>query len=451
MCGAALEEDTMTQEQPPIPDSTDPDNLTPDNQASEDQESVSVEEVLSATPEELLGEEPIGGSETFVAQDELPPVPSNLENRESLEDELSEASPGVNSEPLPANEARLASDRSSEMPLLRGSRDVQSQTLRSLQQFWQTTQPILKTGTITLLKGTIQVLEAAVVRLEADPKSSEETPSSQASPTASSPAPKAAPSLLTTLRQTGQQIWSWWNSVLPKIRTILPASINQKVSDQALTGAIVGLLIIGLWTTSSLISSKPPTQVATAPPSKSTPQAKPSDKTLKEPPTAKPLPEVKVTPPTATKPQPSPSPQASIQPSPLPTPKSSQSPTPSSQPATPTPKPSPAPPLKLTPEQKLIAQIQDQVAAASDQSVAGLIQSVQANFRASRLTVKVSRTWYTLPETQQNKIANDILQRAQQLNFVKLEMIDPQGILLARSPVVGSEMVILKPASPSLG
>lgn len=113
--------------------------------------------------------------------------------------------------------------------------------------------------------------------------------------------------------------------------------------------------------------------------------------------------------------------------------------------------PSPAPtlpPSTPTPEQPPIAQIQDQVAEVSNQYANGLIQSVQANFRASRLTVNISNGWYELTETQQSKLANDILKRAQQLNFMKLELTDSQGTLLARSPVVGPEMVILRATKP---
>jgi hypothetical protein len=86
--------------------------------------------------------------------------------------------------------------------------------------------------------------------------------------------------------------------------------------------------------------------------------------------------------------------------------------------------------------------------------VSGLIQSVQANFRVSRLTVKVGDGWYELSEPQQDNLANEMLRRAQELNFSKLEITDPEATLLARSPVVGTEMVILqrsqvKPTSPA--
>ncbi len=74
----------------------------------------------------------------------------------------------------------------------------------------------------------------------------------------------------------------------------------------------------------------------------------------------------------------------------------------------------------------------------------GLIQSVQANFRSSRLTIKVGEGWYGLSQPQQNTLANEMLQRAKELDFSKLEITDAEGTLLARSPVVGPEMIILR-------
>jgi hypothetical protein len=107
----------------------------------------------------------------------------------------------------------------------------------------------------------------------------------------------------------------------------------------------------------------------------------------------------------------------------------------------------PSPPLKLTPEQALIARIQDQVAAISNRYASGLVQSVQANFRGSRLIVNISDDWYSLSRVQQDKLASELLRRSQDLDFLKLEMIDGTGALLARSPIVGAEMIILKRAT----
>jgi hypothetical protein len=104
----------------------------------------------------------------------------------------------------------------------------------------------------------------------------------------------------------------------------------------------------------------------------------------------------------------------------------------------------PPPEPELTPEQSLVASIQQQVAEITDRYGNGLIQSIEANFMASRLMVKVSDRWYELKESQQNKLADEILRRSREMDFSKLEITDIQGTLVARNPVVGSNMVILK-------
>jgi hypothetical protein len=104
----------------------------------------------------------------------------------------------------------------------------------------------------------------------------------------------------------------------------------------------------------------------------------------------------------------------------------------------------PPPASELTPEQSLVAAIQSQVADITEQYGRGLIQAVEANFLKSRLLVKVSDGWYNLAEPDQNKLADQMLRRSNELDFSKLEITDLDGTLLARSPVVGSNMVILK-------
>jgi len=111
----------------------------------------------------------------------------------------------------------------------------------------------------------------------------------------------------------------------------------------------------------------------------------------------------------------------------------------------PSPTPIPrSPQLRLPPEQTLIAAIQNQVAEITSEYVEGLIISTEANFLGSILIVKVSDNWYGLTETEQNKLANEVLIRSRELDFKKLEIVDLEANLLARSPVVGNNMVMLK-------
>jgi len=79
----------------------------------------------------------------------------------------------------------------------------------------------------------------------------------------------------------------------------------------------------------------------------------------------------------------------------------------------------------------LIASIENQVAEITDSYADGLIQSIQANFQGSRLTIKVGDDWYNLQQSQQDKLAARMLERARELDFSQLDITDPEGTLLA--------------------
>ncbi len=99
---------------------------------------------------------------------------------------------------------------------------------------------------------------------------------------------------------------------------------------------------------------------------------------------------------------------------------------------------------KLTPEQSLIAAIQQEVTALTNEYSEGLIGKIEANFLRSRLIVTLGEQWYSLSDQEQDNLASNILQRAKSLDFRKLELIDATGELIARSPVVGNNVIILQ-------
>ena len=211
-------------------------------------------------------------------------------------------------------------------------------------------------------------------------------------PPAAPPAPPQKPRLTDRLLPSFDRLESWWDAVLNALRALLPEALSQKLSDWALTGILTGT-VVAILLTSVLLFSGQPLQIAQAPPAE-----------IETPPELK-------------------------------------------APAAPQPVATTAPPeptIELTPEQSLIAAIQDQVDQITSQYAEGLIQTIEANFTGSRLIVQVSGDWYTLKPYRQNKLANQMLRRSQELDFRKLELIDPQGTLIARSPVVGQEMVILQ-------
>ncbi|MBD2113578.1 MULTISPECIES: hypothetical protein [Cyanophyceae] len=108
------------------------------------------------------------------------------------------------------------------------------------------------------------------------------------------------------------------------------------------------------------------------------------------------------------------------------------------------PVPAPAPVVEPTPEQSLITDIQNRVSSISRSYGAGLIQSVEVNLPENTLGVNVAEAWYGLLTSQQNDVAQDIYAQAQGLKFGTLQLRDPEGVVVARNPVVGPNMVILR-------
>lgn len=257
---------------------------------------------------------------------------------------------------------------------------------------------VLKTQTIKFLRGTIGVLEKVVVKLEAQPGQ-------------------------TTQPNWFDKLLIAWSGILAKIRSLLPQNLSS-LSDTALTSIIASISVILVWTTSSVLSGKPSDVVATAPPDiVSTPTI-----------VTAPEPESTPSPTIVTAPEPEPTPT-------IPTPPELTAPA-QPQPVEVTPEPEPT--VELTPEQTLIAGIENQVALVSDRFANGLIQSIQANFEGSSLKLKVTNDWYNLKPSEQDKLATQMLERSKELDFTRLEITDSQGTLLARSPVVGEDMVIFR-------
>lgn len=267
---------------------------------------------------------------------------------------------------------------------------------RESQPTAQTSNSLIKTQTIKVLRGTIRTLEGLAVKLE------------------SQPATRTTPSFLEKL-QLG------WRGVLAKIRLIIPRNLSLKLSNTVLTAIIISIVAIA--SVIPVIFAQPP-QVAVIPPTtpeQSTPINPPSESV--EP---------------AVIPEP-------VIPQPTPTPTVEPEfviPAEISEPVIP--QPTPTPTVELTPEQNLIAAIENQVVEISNRYGDGIIQSVQVNFPANSLTVKVADNWYTLKKSQQDKLAARMFQRAKELDFIHLEIIDHTETLLARNPVVGKDMVILK-------
>jgi hypothetical protein len=296
------------------------------------------------------------------------------------------------------------------------------------QKAWVSARPTL----VTLLKGTIGTLQTAVTRLETQIQQDGST----------------APSLdFTPVQKVANTFWEktqpLWLKIITFLRTKLPQDINTQLSDRGLSGILAGFLLLFLWITSSIGGSAPTPRK----PVTSVPQVRPA------PVRSAPVPTAPVKPaPNITQQFPADLTQANKQP--FPSDLSQPGTTPVPQPATPAPvapstppvvasKPAPIAPPKptpiLTPEQKLLVKLQENITAYGD----NLAQAVRPNQVIGQLKVTLANDWYQLSPEKQDQLASALLSQAQTLKFKSLELMDSKDNLLARSPIVGDEMVIL--------
>lgn len=284
-----------------------------------------------------------------------------------------------------------------------------------------------------------------------------EQPQSQtASSDVSAPGAAAKPASQPAPARDGQsllqKVGMLWQSIVGLVRSILPASVTQKLPDPILQAAIAAVLIIAVSFTLNLFSGKPAEKVAKAPvpevseaPETFTDFAAPKTAEAPETFTDFAAPETAQTPETFSDfaaPETPELPDAIAPAEPKSTKFKSKLPdlvAPEAPEVVEIVQPPP-----LTPEQSLIAAIQNQVADITNRLGGGLVRSVQANFYSSILTVSIAEDWYKLSEAEQDKIANQMWQEANSLDFTKLEIANLDGKLIARSPVVGAEMVVLE-------
>lgn len=244
-------------------------------------------------------------------------------------------------------------------------------------------------------------------------------------------------SLIDRILPTFDRVQNTWDWVIDQVRRILPATLNQRLSDWAITG-ILAATIVAVLSTSVVLTSlddepnpPEPPEIADISPLEPTIEEE-TNPTLETPPQS-----VEVPPEEVIVPEP---PEVTTETEVAETPEIPE--TPATPPVVPA-KPEP-PVVVLTPEQRLVASVQNRVAQITEQYAEGLIDTVEANFLASRLSIKLAPDWYELSESRQNTIANQMWARSQTLDFSKLELLDTEGNLLARSPVVGEDMVIFK-------
>jgi hypothetical protein len=106
----------------------------------------------------------------------------------------------------------------------------------------------------------------------------------------------------------------------------------------------------------------------------------------------------------------------------------------------------PLPTAPLTPEQSLLGVIQRELVDLEGLYPPQLIQRIEPNFLAGRLTLTIGDQWKQLSDKQRQTLLDTLWQRGQKLSFRQLRVYGLGGDLIARSPVVGKELVIFQNA-----
>jgi hypothetical protein len=105
------------------------------------------------------------------------------------------------------------------------------------------------------------------------------------------------------------------------------------------------------------------------------------------------------------------------------------------QPATPT----------VSPEAELIKAVQSRLQTLAGLYPAGLITNLELDAQQGLATVTVSDLWRSLATDQQQQTAQSLWQQAVTYQMAKLEVRSSTDQLLARSPIVGGEAIVVTP------
>jgi hypothetical protein len=97
-----------------------------------------------------------------------------------------------------------------------------------------------------------------------------------------------------------------------------------------------------------------------------------------------------------------------------------------------------------SPEQTFIETIQRQISNITSQYPDGIIQTLNIDVDRDRLIVRLNPSWYLMSVDHQNQLTAQMWRQAKENHFSKLEVQDSDGNSIARSPVVGREMIILQ-------
>ncbi len=98
---------------------------------------------------------------------------------------------------------------------------------------------------------------------------------------------------------------------------------------------------------------------------------------------------------------------------------------------------------QTSPEETLITAVRSQFSTLASQYPAGLISNLELDNERQLAIVTLGNLWSNLSGEQQQQVAQSLWQQSRAYQMAKLEVRSGNGNLLARSPVVGQDMVIL--------
>ncbi|PSP18630.1 MAG: hypothetical protein BRC58_03240 [Cyanobacteria bacterium QS_8_64_29] len=101
------------------------------------------------------------------------------------------------------------------------------------------------------------------------------------------------------------------------------------------------------------------------------------------------------------------------------------------------------PETEPTPEQAFVAAVRERITELTERETSDLVQAIRPDLASSTVTVTLADRWYELEPQRQDRLANKLQRRAQALDFSWVRAVDAEGRLLARSPNLGSDMLVL--------
>jgi hypothetical protein len=227
-----------------------------------------------------------------------------------------------------------------------------------------------------------------------------------------------------------------WNKAIKLLKQRLPANL-QELTERFLTVAVITTVVVIYWFFSSLTSGKPAVAkqpAVSAKPVLTRPVPQRITQRPRVQPSVAPAPIIKPT----------------VQPSMAPAP--AVKPTVVAQPIVPVPQPKvvteppmvvaepvtvPSPGIDLA---EIQAKLSSEVASLGD----GLVNSVKTANENRQLKVALGSGWDSLSGADQQEVAQKLWGRSQKLDFKKIELFNGNNTLVARSPVVGTKVIMLQ-------